>query len=215
MGQKTNPILLRMYSGTAEHTRPQAKWYASPNQFSKALLSDIKAREYLEKNYAQAGISKILIERTANTIHLIIRCARPGLIIGKKGADVELLKHKLMHLLQERVQLTVSEVKTPDVDAKVIADSIAQQLERRVLYRKAMKRAIQSAMRAGAQGIKVRVSGRLGGAEIARDEKYRAGRVPLHTLRANISYSTSRAQTTYGVLGVQVWIYHGDTIEQD
>lgn len=181
-------------------------WYANTNEFADNLDSDYKVRQYLNKELAKASISRIVIERPAKSIRVTIHTARPGIVIGKKGEDVEKLRKTVADIAGVPAQINIAEVRKPELDAKLVADSIASQLERRVMFRRAMKRAVQNAMRLGAKGIKVEVSGRLGGAEIARTEWYREGRVPLHTLRADIDYNTSEAHTTYGVLGVKVWI---------
>lgn len=207
MGQKVHPIGMRLGI-----VRPHnSVWYADKGLYSKYLLKDLEVREYIRKRLAQASVSGIEIERSAQTARITIHTARPGIVIGKKGEDVERLRQELMQLLAlSAVQVIIEEIRKPEIDALLVAQNVAQQLERRVQFRRAMRRVIQNAMRLGAQGIKVRVAGRLGGAEIARSEVYHEGRVPLHTLRANIDYATWDAQTTYGVLGIKVWIFKGE-----
>lgn len=206
MGQKANPNGLRLGINKSSHSR----WFAAGADYAKNVHSDIELRKYIEKTYKSAGISTIKIERPASNAHVIICCARPGIIIGKKGTDAEILKRKLSMILGSAVHVTVEEEKKESLVAKLVAESIAGQLERRVMFRKAMKKSVQNTMRAGAKGIKVMVSGRLGGAEIARSEAYREGRVPLHTFRSNIDYHIAEAHTLYGVIGVKVWIYKGE-----
>ncbi|MFH0778777.1 MAG: 30S ribosomal protein S3 [Candidatus Eisenbacteria bacterium] len=209
MGQKTNPIGLRL--GIIKTW--DSRWFARKD-FPELLHEDLMVRRYLKKRLSQAGISKILIQRAAGKITVTIRTARPGLVIGRRGAQVDQVKDELQHLTKKEVLLNIEEVKKPDVDAQLVAEHIARQLEQRVSYRRAMKRAITSAMRGGAQGIKILCSGRLGGAEMARHEGYKEGRVPLHTLRADIDYATSTAHTTYGCVGVKVWVFHGEVLER-
>jgi small subunit ribosomal protein S3 len=215
MGQKVNPIGLRLGINRTWDSR----WYADSRNYGRLMSDDMQIRTYLEKKLSGAGISKIVIERPAKKPRVTLYSARPGLIIGKKGADIEVLRKELSKMAGDDVQLNIVEVRKPEIDAKLVAESIAQQLERRVAFRRAMKRAVQSAMRFGAQGIRINCSGRLGGAEIARMEWYREGRVPLHTLRADIDYGVGRAYTTYGVCGIKVWIFkgeiYGDTPQED
>ena len=210
MGQKVNPTSLRLGVNRTWDSR----WYAD-EKYSDYLLEDVKIKEFLKEKLAQAGISKIVIERPAKKARVTIHSARPGVVIGKKGQDIELLRKEIQKMTDSEVQLNILEVRKPELDAQLVADSVAQQLERRVAFRRAMKRVMQSALRLGAEGIKVSCSGRLGGAEIARTEYYREGRVPLHTLRADIDYATSTANTTYGACGVKVWIYKGDIMAHD
>ncbi|WP_068860831.1 30S ribosomal protein S3 [Perlucidibaca aquatica] len=208
MGQKVHPIGIRL--GIVK--KHNANWYASPKQYAEFLLADLQVRDFLNERLKAASISKILIERPSENARITISTARPGVLIGKKGEDVERLRRDVAKLMKMPVQINIDEIRKPDLDAKLVADSIASQLERRVMFRRAMKRAVQNSMRAGAKGIKVEVSGRLGGAEIARTEWYREGRVPLHTLRADIDYSIVRAETTYGCIGVKVWIFKGEIL---
>jgi small subunit ribosomal protein S3 len=210
MGQKVNPIGLRLGINRTWESR----WYAGKDYATK-LLQDIKLRELVFKELKQAGVARVVIERAANKTNVTIHTARPGVIIGKKGADIDNLRKKLSKFTGGEVALNIVEIRKPELDAQLVADGIAQQLERRVSFRRAMKRAVQSALRLGAGGIRVNCSGRLAGAEIARREWYREGRVPLHTLRADVDYATSRALTTYGIIGVKVWIYKGDVLVQD
>lgn len=208
MGQKVNPIAIRL--GIVRDWN--SIWYADPKQFADTLYADLRVREYLYKQLAHASVSRICIERPARTAHVTIHTARPGVIIGKSGRDVEILKNAMSTIMGVPVHVNIEEIRKPELDAKLVADSVAQQLERRVMFRRAMKRAVANALRAGAQGIKVRVAGRLGGTEIARAEWYREGRVPLHTFRADIDYATSEANTTYGIIGVKVWIFKGEVM---
>ena len=208
MGQKTNPIGLRLGINRSWESR----WF-SEKDYSKLLQEDIVLRKFLFKNLSSAGISKILIERPAKLARITLYTSRPGVIIGKKGSDIEKLKKRITKMITGDVSINIVEIKKPELDSKLVADNIAQQLERRVAFRRAMKRAVQSAIRLGALGIRVNCSGRLGGAEIARMEWYREGRVPLHTLRADIDYGVSRANTTYGICGIKVWIFKGETFE--
>lgn len=210
MGQKVNPIGLRLGINRTWDSR----WYAEKD-YSTKLHNDIKLREFVFKNLEQAGVSRVIIERMAKNTRVTIHTARPGVIIGKKGADIEKLRKQLSVLAGGDVSLNIVEVRKPEIEAQLVADGIAQQLERRVSFRRALKRAVQSALRFGAEGIRVNVSGRLGGAEIARIEWYREGRVPLHTLRADIDYAVSEAETTYGIIGVKVWIYKGVILGHD
>ena len=211
MGQKVNPIGLRLGINRTWDSR----WFANSREFGKLLHEDVKIRAYLNKELKQAGLSKILIERPHKKCRVTIYSARPGVVIGKKGADIEKLKKKVGELTGSEVHLNINEVRKPEVDATLVADNIAQQLERRVAFRRAMKRAVQSAQRLGAEGIKITCSGRLGGAEIARVEWYREGRVPLHTMRADIDYGVATAHTAYGTNGVKVWIFKGEIMEHD
>ncbi|MFN3233756.1 MAG: 30S ribosomal protein S3 [Alphaproteobacteria bacterium] len=211
MGQKVNPIGLRLGINRTWDSR----WYANDKDFSGLLHEDIKIREYLENKLSQAGISKIVIERPAKKARVTIHSARPGLIIGKKGADIDKLRKEISTMTGSEVHLNIVEIRKPEIDAKLIAENIAQQLERRVAFRRAMKRAVQSAMRLGAQGIRINAGGRLGGAEIARMEWYREGRVPLHTLRADVDYGTAEAKTAYGICGIKVWVFKGEILAHD
>ncbi|TAJ76270.1 MAG: 30S ribosomal protein S3 [Gallionellaceae bacterium] len=211
MGQKIHPIGFRL-SVTKNWS---SKWYSNSKHFSELLLKDIEVRDFLKKKLAGAGVSKIVIERPAKNAKITIYTARPGVVIGKKGEDIEALRNELKKRMGlPDVGLNIEEVRKPEVDAQLIADSITQQLEKRIMFRRAMKRAMQNAMRLGAQGIKIMSSGRLNGIEIARTEWYREGRVPLHTLRADIDYGTSEALTTYGLIGVKVWVYKGEQTGQ-
>jgi small subunit ribosomal protein S3 len=211
MGQKVNPVGFRL-GIVKEHT---SVWYADRKNYSKYLLSDLEVRDYLRIRLSQASISRIEIERPAQTARITIHTARPGIVIGKKGEDVERLRQALAEKMGVPVHVNIEEIRKPELDALLVAQNVAQQLERRVQFRRAMRRVIQNAMRLGAEGIKVRVAGRLGGAEIARSEVYHEGRVPLHTLRADIDYATWEAKTTYGVIGIKVWIFKGEVIGQD
>lgn len=210
MGQKTNPIGFRVNVNRTWDSR----WYAGKD-YSDKLMQDINIRKYLNKKLETASVSKIIIERTSKKAIITLFTSKPGIIIGKKGADIEVLKKDLAKYTPDEVHLNIVEVRKPEIDAKLIAQSIAQQLERRIAFRRAMKRAVQSAMRLGALGIRINCSGRLGGAEIARLEWYREGRVPLHTLRADIDYGTFEARTTYGVIGIKVWVFKGEIMEND
>ena len=208
MGQKIHPTGFRL----SVSRNWASRWYANNRDFAGMLAEDIKVREYLKIKLKNAAVSRILIERPAKNARITIYSARPGVVIGKKGEDIEALKKELGKRLGVPVAVNIEEVRKPEIDAKLIADSITQQLEKRIMFRRAMKRAMQNAMRLGAQGIKIMSSGRLNGIEIARCEWYREGRVPLHTLRADIDYGFSEAKTTYGVIGVKVWVYKGDTL---
>ncbi|MDI9637959.1 30S ribosomal protein S3 [Geitlerinema splendidum] len=210
MGQKVNPIGLRLGINRTWDSR----WYAR-HDYGKLLHQDLKLRDFIKDRLSQAGVSKIVIERPAKKALVTIHTARPGIVIGKKGADIEKLKSELSKIVGTDVSLNILEIRKPELDAKLAADSIAQQLERRVTFRRAMKRAMQGAMKLGAKGIRINVSGRLGGTEIARMEWYREGQVPLHTFRADIDYGEGVAKTTYGIIGVKVWIYKGDIMEHD
>ncbi|TVQ67757.1 30S ribosomal protein S3 [Nitrincola schmidtii] len=206
MGQKVNPTGIRL-GIVKDHT---SVWYADKSDYASKLLNDLKVRSYLEGKLKNASVSRIDIERPAQNAKITIHTARPGIVIGKKGEDVEVLRSSLSEMMGVPVHINIEEVRKPDLDAKLVAQSVASQLERRVMFRRAMKRAVQNSMRIGAKGIKIQVSGRLGGAEIARTEWYREGRVPLHTLRADIDYATYEAHTTYGVIGVKVWVFKGE-----
>ncbi|MEM9416909.1 MAG: 30S ribosomal protein S3 [Bacteroidota bacterium] len=210
MGQKVNPIGLRL-----GYIRGwDSNWFASKRDFSDKLMEDEKIRKYLEARLAKGGISKIVIERTIKRITLTIHTARPGIIIGKGGSEVDKIREEVKKLTGKEIQINILEVKRPELDAKLVAESIAQQLRARISFRRAMKQALAATMRAGAQGIKIKVSGRVGGAEIARSEEYKEGRVPLHTLRADIDYASLGANTIYGTLGVKVWICKGEIYEK-
>lgn len=210
MGQKVNPVGLRIGVNRTWDSR----WY-DDKEYARLLAEDLKIRSFLEKRLAQAGISRIVIERPARRARVTIHTARPGVVIGKKGQEIDTLRKELAQLTSGDVHLNINEVRKPELDAKLIAENIAQQLQRRVTFRRAMKRAVQSAMRLGAQGIKVTCGGRLGGAEIARSEWYREGRVPLHTLRANVDFARATAHTPYGTCGVKVWVFRGEIMEHD
>ncbi len=211
MGHKVNPIGLRLGINRTWDSR----WYASKAEYGKLVHEDLAIRAYLTKKLRQAGISRIVIERPHRKCRVTLYTARPGVVIGKKGADIEKLRTDLSKLTDSEVHLNIVEVRKPEIDATLVAENIAQQLERRVAFRRAMKRSVQSAMRLGAQGIRINCGGRLGGAEIARVEWYREGRVPLHTLRADIDYGTAEAKTTYGIIGIKVWIFKGEIMEHD
>lgn len=210
MGQKVNPIGLRLGINRTWDSR----WFADAD-YVKQLHEDFKIREYLKKKLSIAGISRVIVERPAKKARITIHSARPGVVIGKKGQDIDVLKNELQKMTGGEVHLNIVEVRKPELDAQLVAESIAQQLERRVSFRRAMKRSVQSAMRQGAEGIRINCGGRLGGAEIARVEWYREGRVPLHTLRADVDYGTSTAHTTYGACGVKVWIFKGEILAHD
>lgn len=208
MGQKVNPTGIRL-GIVKDHT---SIWYASGPAYVAKLQEDLRVREFIQKKLAQASVSRIEIRRPAQTARITIHTARPGIVIGKKGEDVEKLRQEVSKMMGVPVHINIEEVRKPELDAYLVAQNVAQQLERRVQFRRAMKRVMQNAMRLGAEGIKVKVSGRLGGAEIARAEVYHEGRVPLHTLRADIDYATAEALTTYGILGVKVWIFKGEIL---
>ncbi|WWO97060.1 MAG: 30S ribosomal protein S3 [Candidatus Dasytiphilus stammeri] len=208
MGQKTHPNGIRL----GIITTWTSTWYANTKEFSKNLENDYKVRQFLIKKLSKAYISRIIIERPAQSIRVIIHTARPGIVIGKKGEEIEKLRKQVANITQIPVQINITEIRKPELDAKLVADSIASQIERRIMFRRAMKRSVQNAMRLGAKGIKIEISGRLGGTEIARTEWYREGRVPLHTFRANIDFSISEAYTTYGVIGIKVWIFKGEIL---
>jgi small subunit ribosomal protein S3 len=211
MGQKTSPIGLRLQINRTWDSR----WYADRGEYAKLLHEDLKIRNWLFKELPLAGISKIVIERPAKIARVSIYSARPGVIIGKKGTDIEKLKKQIGKMTKADVSLNIVEIRKPEIDAKLVAQGVADQLERRIAFRRAMKRAVQSALRLGAEGIRINCSGRLGGAEIARMEWYREGRVPLHTLRANVDYAEAQAHTAYGVCGVKVWIFKGEIFAHD
>ena len=209
MGQKVHPTGIRL--GIVKDFT--SKWYANSKDYADFLNSDLEARAFLKKKLAQASVSRIQIERTAGSATITIQTARPGLVIGKKGEDIERLRKEVTQMLGlPQVHINIEEVRKPELDAQLVAESVAQQLERRIMFRRAMKRAVQNTMRLGAQGVKINVAGRLNGAEIARTEWYREGRVPLHTLRADIDYGFAEASTTYGIIGVKVWIFKGEVI---
>ena len=211
MGHKVNPVGMRLQVNRTWDSR----WYADTKDYGNLLLEDVAIRDFIEREAKQAGVSKIIIERPHRKCRVTIHTARPGVIIGKKGADIEVLRKKLAKMTDSELHLNIVEVRKPELDAALVAESIAQQLERRVSFRRAMKRSVQNAMRMGALGIRVNVAGRLGGAEIARTEWYREGRVPLHTLRADIDYALKEAKTPYGIIGVKVWIFKGEIMEHD
>ena len=211
MGQKVNPIGMRL----GVNRTWESRWYASKGDYAGLLHEDLKIRDTLIRDLSQAGVARVVIERPHKKCRDTIHSARPGVIIGKKGADIEKLKSKIASMTNSEVVVNIVEVRKPEVDAQLVAESIAQQLERRVGFRRAMKRAVQSAMRLGALGIRINCGGRLGGAEIARTEWYREGRVPLHTLRANIDYGVAEAMTAYGICGVKIWIFKGEIMEHD
>ncbi|MGB0662986.1 MAG: 30S ribosomal protein S3 [Pontibacterium sp.] len=208
MGQKVNPTGIRL-GIVKDHT---SVWYADKSEYADKLLNDLQVRSYLDEQLKNASVSRIEIERPAQNAKITIHTARPGIVIGKKGEDVEKLRNAASEMMGVPVQINIEEIRKPELDGKLVAQNVASQLERRVMFRRAMKRAVQNAMRLGAKGIKIQASGRLGGAEIARTEWYREGRVPLHTLRANIDYATYEAHTTYGVIGVKVWIFKGEVL---
>ena len=209
MGQKVNPTGFRL--GVSK--KQNANWYAKGKDFSKYLIEDLKVRKHLATKLKNSSISKIELERTADTFVVNIHTARPGIIIGKRGEEIENLKKAVEKIVKGPSQINIKEVKKPDLDATILAEGVAQQLEKRVMFRRAMKRTVQSALRQSAKGVRIEVSGRLNGAEIARTEWYREGRVPLHTLRADISYGTAEALTTYGIIGIKVWVYTGEINE--
>jgi len=208
MGQKVHPTGIRL-GIVKDHN---SVWYAEKGEYANNLLNDIQVREHLMSKLERASVSKITIERPAQNARITIHTARPGIVIGKKGEDVERLRKEVGEMMGIPVHINIEEIRKPDLDAKLVAAGVANQLERRVMFRRAMKRAVQNAMRQGAKGIKIQVGGRLGGAEIARSEWYREGRVPLHTLRADVDYSTHEANTTYGIIGVKVWIFKGEIL---
>ena len=211
MGHKSNPIGLRLQVNRTWDSR----WFAEGSDYGRLLLEDLKIRKFIMKTLPQAAISKVVIERPAKLCRIAVYAARPGVIIGKKGADIDKLKKQLSAMTSSEVSLNIVEIRKPEVDSRLVAQGIADQLERRVAFRRAMKRAVQSAMRLGAEGIRINSAGRLGGAEIARTEWYREGRVPLHTLRANVDYAEAEAHTAYGVCGIKVWIFKGEIFAHD
>ena len=211
MGQKSNPIGLRLQINRTWDSR----WYAEGAEYGRLLLDDLKLRKFIMKTLPQAAISKVVIERPAKTCRISIYAARPGVIIGKKGADIEKLRKMLASKTSGEVSLNIVEIRKPEIDSKLVAQGVADQLERRIAFRRAMKRAVQSALRLGAEGIRITCAGRLGGAEIARTEWYREGRVPLHTLRANVDYAEAEALTAYGICGIKVWIFKGEILGHD
>jgi small subunit ribosomal protein S3 len=206
MGQKVHPTGIRL--GIVKDWT--SKWYADSKHYADLLNSDLQVRQYLKKRLSQASVSRIQIDRPANNAHITVHTARPGLVIGKKGEDIDALRGEVSRMMGVPVHMSIEEIRKPELDAQLVAEGIAQQLERRVMFRRAMKRSVQNAMRLGAEGIKVNIAGRLNGAEIARTEWYREGRVPLHTLRADIDYGFAEAGTTYGIIGVKVWIFKGE-----
>ena len=213
MGQKVNPVGIRL-GITRDWT---SKWYASKKQFPLLVHTDFRVREFLKKRLVDASVSRVQIERAAKKVNITIQTARPGIVIGKKGEDIEKLRAetaKLLGMAVVDVRLNISEIRKPELDSQLVAESIAQQIEKRVMFRRAMKRAVMSTMRSGALGVKVRMSGRLNGSEIARTEWYREGRIPLHTFRADIDYGLAEARTTYGVIGIKVWIFKGEVFDQ-
>ena len=211
MGQKVNPIVLRL----SVNKDWSSKWFAKGKDYANLLHEDLKIKDYIRKTLKQAAVSKIVVERPAKKAIITIHTARPGVVIGKKGSDIERIKQKISKITSGEVQLNIVEVRKPELDAQLIADNIAEQLERRASFRRTMKRAIQSALRLGAEGIKIVSGGRLGGAEIARIEWYREGRVPLHSLRADIDYGVSTSHTAYGTIGIKVWVYKGEKTSDD
>ena len=210
MGQKVNPIGMRLGINRTWDSR----WYAD-GDFAMLLQEDLKIRSFLLKRLEQAGVARVVIERPTKNARITIHTARPGVVIGKKGVDIEKLRSQVSQMTESEVHLNIVEIRKPEIEAQLVAENVAQQLERRVAFRRAMKRAVQSAMRLGAQGIRINAGGRLGGAEIARTEWYREGRVPLHTLRADVDYGVARADTAYGTCGVKVWIFKGEIMEHD
>ncbi|HKJ70481.1 MAG TPA: 30S ribosomal protein S3 [Gammaproteobacteria bacterium] len=210
MGQKVHPVGMRL--GIVRDW--ESRWLAERGEYAGQLAEDIRIRNYIEKRLKHAAVSKVVIERPARNARISIYTARPGMVIGKKGEDIEKLRREVQKLSSEQIHINIEEIRKPETDARLVAENVAQQLERRVSFRRAMKRAVGNAMRLGAQGIKISAGGRLGGAEIARTEWYREGRVPLHTLRADIDYGLAEAKTTYGVIGVKVWIFKGEVLEE-
>ena len=209
MGQKVNPIGFRL--GIVRNHN--SVWYAEKHQYKDNLLTDILVREHLLGQLSHASVSKITIERTADNARVLIHTARPGVVIGKKGEDIDRMRAEITQIMKIPVTLSIQEIRKPDLDAQLVAESVAQQLERRIMFRRAMKRGVQNSMRQGAKGVKIQVGGRLGGAEIARSEWYREGRVPLHTLRADVDYGLAEAKTTYGIIGVKAWIFRGEILD--
>ncbi|MDT4330018.1 30S ribosomal protein S3 [Methylomonas sp. MED-D] len=211
MGQKVHPTGIRL--GIVKDWT--SRWYANSQNYPVLLLQDLKVREYIKQKLAHASVSRVQINRPANNANITVHTARPGIVIGKKGEDIDILRQNISAMMGVPVQLNVEEIRKPELDAYLVAESIAQQLEKRIMYRRAMKRAVTNTMRLGAEGIKITVAGRLNGAEIARTEWYREGRVPLHTLRADIDYGTAEAKTTYGIIGIKVWIFKGEVFDMD
>jgi small subunit ribosomal protein S3 len=211
MGQKVHPTGIRL--GIVKDWT--SRWYANSQNYPILLLQDLKVREYIKQKLAHASVSRVQINRPANNANITVHTARPGIVIGKKGEDIDVLRKEISNMMGVPVQLNVEEIRKPELDAYLVAESIAQQLEKRIMYRRAMKRAVTNTMRLGAEGIKITVAGRLNGAEIARTEWYREGRVPLHTLRADIDYATAEAKTTYGIIGIKVWIFKGEVFDME
>jgi small subunit ribosomal protein S3 len=211
MGQKVHPTGIRL--GIVKDWT--SRWYANSQNYPVLLLQDLKVREYIKQKLSHASVSRVQINRPANNANITVHTARPGIVIGKKGEDIDVLRQDISAMMGVPVQLNVEEIRKPELDAYLVAESIAQQLEKRIMYRRAMKRAVTNTMRLGAEGIKITVAGRLNGAEIARTEWYREGRVPLHTLRADIDYGTAEAKTTYGIIGIKVWIFKGEVFDLD
>ncbi|MGH8558595.1 MAG: 30S ribosomal protein S3 [Methylococcales bacterium] len=211
MGQKVHPIGIRL--GYIKDW--SSRWFAESKDYPKMLYNDLKIREFIKKRLAHASVSRIQINRAANNAHITVHTARPGIVIGKKGEDIDILRREVSDMMGIPVHLNVEEIRKPELDAQLVAEGVAQQLEKRIMFRRAMKRAVTNTMRLGAEGMKISVSGRLNGAEIARREWYREGRVPLHTLRADIDYGFAEAKTTYGVIGVKVWIFKGEVLNPD
>ncbi|MDG2061242.1 MAG: 30S ribosomal protein S3 [SAR86 cluster bacterium] len=209
MGQKVNPIGFRL-GIVRDHN---SIWYAEKNQFRENLLTDILVREHLLGQLSHASVSKVTIERTADNARVLIHTARPGVVIGKKGEDIDRMRNEITQIMKVPVTLGIQEIRKPDLDAQLVAESVAQQLEKRIMFRRAMKRGVQNSMRQGAKGVKIQVGGRLGGAEIARSEWYREGRVPLHTLRADVDYGLAEAETQYGIIGVKAWVFRGEILD--
>lgn len=209
MGQKVHPTGIRL--GISRDWN--SKWYAESEEFAETLATDLKVREFIRSKLKNAAVGRIAIERPAKSARITIHSARPGIVIGKKGEDIERLRAEIVQLMGVPTHINVSEIRKPELDAQLVAENVAQQLERRIMFRRAMKRAVSNSMRLGAQGVKIQVAGRLNGAEIARSEWYREGRVPLHTLRANVDYGFAEAHTTYGTIGVKVWIYKGEVFD--
>ncbi len=211
MGQKVHPTGIRL--GIVKDWT--SRWYANSQNYPVFLLQDLKVREYIQEKLSHASVSRIQINRPGTNAHITVHTARPGIVIGKKGEDIDKMRQVVSKMMGMPVQMNVEEIRKPELDAKLVAESIAQQLEKRIMYRRAMKRAVTNTMRLGAEGIKINVAGRLNGAEIARGEWYREGRVPLHTLRADIDYGTAEANTTYGIIGIKVWIFKGEVFDSD
>jgi len=211
MGQKVHPTGIRL--GIVKDWT--SKWYANSQNYPVFLIQDLKVRDYIKMKLSHASVSRIQINRPANNAHIIVHTARPGIVIGKKGEDIDKLRHEVSKMMGVPVKINVEEIRKPELEATLVAEGIAQQLEKRIMYRRAMKRAVTNTMRLGAEGVKINVSGRLNGAEIARGEWYREGRVPLHTLRADIDYGTAEANTTYGIIGIKVWIFKGEVFDTD